>query len=251
MKLLLNIFSKRETAAPMLALAFASAVSVAFIVARIACTGNFRYAFLAWNLFLAWLPLGFAAAMVRLRRGRRTRAAAIPAGLLWLAFFPNAPYIVTDYVHIGFEGTRHLALDLTMLTAAAAAGMVLALGSLRLVHDAVRRRLGDVAGFTFVCAVATASAIGVYLGRVLRWNSWQLFSHPDEVGRDVWARIADPQAHGRAVGGTVAFALAFAAAYLVAGAAPAHGASIRPAQALRASASLPRAAHGPKSEPDA
>jgi uncharacterized membrane protein len=202
-----------------------TALAVALVAARHVRTGSGAYDFLAWNLFLAWLPLLFAAATLRLRRGRRTRAAAIPAGLLWLAFFPNAPYIVTDYVHVRIEGTDHLALDLTMLTAAAAAGMVLALGSLRIVHDVVRRRLGDAAGFAFVGAVATASAIGVYLGRVLRWNSWQLFSHPDEVARDVLARIADPQAHGRAVGGTVVFALAFLAAYLVAGAArrPRHG----------------------------
>jgi uncharacterized membrane protein len=200
-----------------------TAVAVVLVVVRHLRTASGGYDFLAFNLFLAWLPLLFAAATLRLRRGRRTRAAAIPAGMLWLAFFPNAPYIVTDYVHVGFEGTHHLALDLTMLTAAAAAGMVLAIGSLRLVHDVVRRRLGDAAGWAFVGAVATASAIGVYLGRVLRWNSWQLFSHPDEVARDVLARVADPQAHGRAVGGTVVFALAFLVAYLVAGASRPHG----------------------------
>lgn len=57
---LLKLLFKRETVAPMLALMFASAVSVALVFTRIVWTGNFHYGFLVWNLILAWMPLCFA-----------------------------------------------------------------------------------------------------------------------------------------------------------------------------------------------
>src|SRR5258708_35571039 len=98
---LIKIAFKRETAMPMLALTFASGASVALVIARIITTGKLRYGFLVWNMFLAWLPLIFALlAFERYRnsswRDWRFRGLA-PA---WLLFFPNAPYIFTDFLHL-------------------------------------------------------------------------------------------------------------------------------------------------------
>ena len=82
------------------ALAAASALSVAALLVEIHETGSSFYRFLVWNLFLAWVPLGAALACHALAR-RRAYAIAVGAGVIWLLFFPNAPYMLTDYIHIG------------------------------------------------------------------------------------------------------------------------------------------------------
>ena len=92
---------KRETAMPMLGLTFASAVCVALVIARIFWTGNMRYGFLVWNLFLAWLPLVFALFAYDMFQSKSVRSwhfAGLATG--WLLFFPNAPYIFTDLTHL-------------------------------------------------------------------------------------------------------------------------------------------------------
>src|SRR5947207_51824 len=93
---LLKLAFKRETAMPMLALTFASGVSVALVLARILWTGNIGYGFLVWNLFLAWLPLVFALlASERYHNGSGGNWRFLGLAGAWLLFFPNAPYIFT------------------------------------------------------------------------------------------------------------------------------------------------------------
>src|SRR4051812_11496172 len=98
---LLKLAFKRETAAPMLALTFASGASVALVFARIIFTGHLRYGFLAWNLFLAWLPLVFALlACEKYQNGSGRNWRFLGLAGAWLLFFPNAPYIFTDLIHL-------------------------------------------------------------------------------------------------------------------------------------------------------
>ena len=98
---LFRIAVRHGTAVPVLALLFASGVSVSLVIARIAFSGNVRYGYLVWNLFLAWVPLIFALLAVNDHcegTGRRWRFIGFAAA--WLLFFPNAPYILTDLIHL-------------------------------------------------------------------------------------------------------------------------------------------------------
>jgi uncharacterized membrane protein len=165
---------KRETAVPMLALTFASAMSVALVIARMIYTRDTHYAFLIWNLFLAWLPMIF----VLLAR-EHEKAGANPGwrffafGGAWLLFFPNAPYIFTDIVHI----TRfysHFWADLVLVLITALTGLVIGFVSLYLMQSAVRRMAGEMASWLFIAAVAGLSSFGICLGRFLRLNSWDV-----------------------------------------------------------------------------
>ena len=117
---------QRETFAPVLALMFASAASLALILAHIVWTKDLHYAFLVWNLFLAWLPLGFAllARETYREEQRRTWRFYGLAGL-WLLFFPNAPYIWTDMVHLWTQYYQHFWIDLMMILLCALTGAVL------------------------------------------------------------------------------------------------------------------------------
>jgi uncharacterized membrane protein len=165
---------KRETAVPMLALTFASAMSVVLVIARMIYTRDTHYAFLIWNLFLAWLPMIF----VLLAR-EHEKAGANPGwrffafGGAWLLFFPNAPYIFTDIVHI----TRfysHFWADLVLVLTTALTGLVIGFVSLYLMQLTVRRMAGEMASWIFIAAVAGLSSFGICLGRFLRLNSWDI-----------------------------------------------------------------------------
>src|ERR1043165_7155614 len=108
-----NLIFHRETRSPMLALTFASGTGVALVLARIIATRNIHYAFLVWNLFLAWLPLIFALlARERYRNGARRDWRFAGLAGAWLLFFPNAPYIFTDVIHLLNGPYRYFWVDL-------------------------------------------------------------------------------------------------------------------------------------------
>ncbi len=179
---LLRLFFKRETAAPMLALAFASVVSVALVMVRIVSTGNIQYGLLIWNLFLAWLPLIFAllACEHYQERARSNWRLGALAGA-WLLFFPNAPYIFTDLIHLNTFFYGHFWVDLVLILTCALTGLVIGFLSLYLMQSIVTRMFGRVAGWIFIAAATGLGSFGIYLGRFLRFNSWDVLVKPAQL----------------------------------------------------------------------
>src|SRR5262249_35915973 len=141
--------------------------------------GSFR--FLLWNLVLAWIPLVLALAVYdSYRRGVRLALLA-PAIGLWLLFLPNAPYIVTDFVHLSATDERTaLWFDAMVVSAFAWTGLLLGFASLYLLHAVARHRLGATLGWAGVLTVLALTSVGVYVGRFLGWNSWDLLVRPGE-----------------------------------------------------------------------
>ena len=145
--------------------------------------GAHDFRFLVWNLILAWVPLVFALVVYDgYRRGAGLLRLA-PALALWLLFLPNAPYIVTDFVHLSANTQASLWLDGIELSAFAWTGMLLGFVSLYLVHAVLRNRLGELVGWGTVLCVLALASVGVYLGRVKRWNSWDLLTQPGHEAR--------------------------------------------------------------------
>ena len=161
------------------ALLAASVLCIATVEIRTNETGDSYYRFLAWNLLLAWIPLVLA--IVAYARAQRGIDAVVWLLLVpWLLFFPNAPYLLTDFIHLG-EGPAPLWYDALMLSAFAWTGLLLGFASLYLVQMIVRRAYGsNVAWLGVVAALGLASA-GVYVGRFIRFNSWDALLHPLRV----------------------------------------------------------------------
>jgi uncharacterized membrane protein len=192
------------------ALLAASLLCVALVEIRTHETGDSYYRFLVWNLILAWVPLAFAvAAYARARR----RSDAVVAVLLvpWLLFFPNAPYLLTDFIHLG-EGPAPLWYDALMLSAFAWTGLLLGFASLYLVQIIVRRSFGPSVAWLGVVGALGLASIGVYVGRFARVNSWDALLHPVRVAQVLQDQLdAVP---GRLAGGLLALTAFLLVGYL-------------------------------------
>lgn len=169
-----------------LALAFASLSSVALLSAAIIVNDSWDYVWLTWNLALAWIPLVLAAVLVRvLRKKRWSSWQAIILTVAWLLFLPNSFYIITDYVHLFGEQRPEFMLDLAMFSSFAVNGVILGYASLYLLHQQVRSRLNSHLGLWLVGAALLVSSYGIYMGRFLRWNTWDVVVNAPMVLVDV------------------------------------------------------------------
>jgi len=175
-------------------LAGATIFSVAIWRVRSDYSGSGRYAFLIWNLFLAWIPFIISYFTYTLTLCRKWIYVVIPvAAFLWLIFFPNAPYILTDFQHLA-NRTKELPIwyDVMMLIWFAFTGLLLGMVSLFLMQEIIRREFGRWPGWAFVGLVAGLSAAGVYMGRFLRWNSWDILYNPTGIALYSFERAQNP-----------------------------------------------------------
>ncbi len=196
---------------PIFRLMVASALPVAMLFARILYTGRITYGFLLWNLFLAWLPLIFA--YLTLRAFPHRRLTALLFAVSWLLFLPNAPYLVTDLMHLHNSGGNLVLYDVVMLFILALCGLMLGAVSLRWMELAVAQRLGLWSGRIFVLIVLGMSGFGIYLGRFLRWNSWDLVTNPLSLLQDISPHLLHPVEHWRTWAMTLLFALSLTFVY--------------------------------------
>jgi uncharacterized membrane protein len=180
---------QHDTRAPMLALMFATTASVVFVLTRIAWTRDLHYGFLVWNLFLAWLPLLFALlAREAFRTEQQKTWRLLGLAGAWFLFFPNAPYILTDLIHLTARFPRFFWTDLTLILLCAFTGLMLGFVSLYFMQAIVARMFGRVAGWLFVALAVGLGSLGIYLGRFLRFNSWDVLLRPGKIyhGLDTW-----------------------------------------------------------------
>ncbi len=176
----------------------------------------YTYHFLLWNLFLAWTPYGFSvAADVVARAHPRGRLLQVLLSALWLAFLPNAPYILTDFIHLRLEPSVSLRFDAVLIGTFAFTGCILGAMSLRQMQSLIERRRGLLAGWTFAVAITGLSGVGIYMGRVLRWNSWYLVTRPVEIADALADALRDPLGHPRAITLSVLLAVFLLGSYIL------------------------------------
>lgn len=198
-----------------LGLLLASLFCVGLVVLRMIESGSSDFSGLIWNLFLAWIPFALAVAVYDGWRRKRARGTLVVLGALWLLFFPNAPYIVTDFVHLERTADAPYWYDAITVSAFAWTGVLLGFASLFLVQTVVRQWRGVVAGWVFAVVALALGSLGIYLGRFLRLNSWDALEHPSVLPRIVHAVARDPFAYQEAIGVTVLFTLALGFAYFL------------------------------------
>jgi uncharacterized membrane protein len=191
----LSSLINRDRSFQVISLLFAMSLVCCVMVAfRIIYTGNFTYKFLVWNLFLAWIPLVAAYGLRKAFENQsRKWIPVIILSTVWLLFLPNSPYILTDLVHLEDRGMSghdiHLLFDATLIFAFALTGLLTGFVSLYWVHRVLDRIFHHRISWLLVAGILVLTGYGVYLGRVVRWNSWDILVSPRSLLVDVLTEI--------------------------------------------------------------
>jgi uncharacterized membrane protein len=196
---------------PFGALVAASVWCVLLLVVRKHEYGAAGYPYLVWNLVLAWLPLVFAALFVVSYARSRSAIELLAVGAAWFVFLPNAPYLLTDFVHLG---TEHRLFDTVVIGSFALTALALGFLSLVLVQLVVTRIGGALLGWATAIASLYAASFGIYLGRVLRFNSWDVVNRPHRLIELAKLRLDDPFGNRYLIGFTLALGGVLVLAYL-------------------------------------
>ncbi len=199
-----------------MALGFSSAISVFLYIARALHYDTTQYWFLNWNLFLAWLPLLFARQLyLRIQKHRWTDWQILSLSALWLVFLPNSFYLSTDFIHLQTASQGNLLYDVVLLLSFSINGFMLGFISLYLIHTTLLKRVKlqyahlSIAGVLLICSFA------IYLGRYLRWNSWDILINPAGLLFDLSDRIINPSAHPQTFVTTLTFFALLGSTYIV------------------------------------
>ena len=189
----------------------ASLISTALVQVHSRIFGAENYNNLVWNLFLAWIPYCASVAAYLSMRYRITFYLIMPIStLVWIVFFPNAPYLLTDFQHLAFSNPNSpLWFDVIIMIWFAWTGLLLGISSLYLMQEIVTRTFNRVIGWVFAIGVTVLSSIGVFLGRFLRWNSWDLLQDPIPIAKDIYGIVRHPISNLPTYVFTILFTLLF------------------------------------------
>lgn len=163
------------------------------IAVRIFYTGSTLYLFLVWNIFLAWIPFAVSNLFGKLSEKAGWKQVLICC--CWLAFFPNALYIVTDLIHLQIESRVPKWFDAVLLFSASVAGLMMAFISLYRAEMYFEKTRFVRYRPVLIFLVLFLGSFGVYLGRFLRWNSWDIISNPFKLLISIGHRIISPFDH--------------------------------------------------------
>lgn len=197
-------------------LAGLTAVSLGFYFVGAYTNQSLRYAYLTWNLFLAWLPLVM---VILLLRSLQTRLWThwLPFGLtvVWLVLLPNSFYMISDFIHLQDVPRHNLLYDVVMFTAFIITAASLGFSSLYLVHSQLRKRLNLRDSSIVVGIVLFLCSFAIYLGRDLRWNSWDVLLNPAGIIFDVSDHLLHPLQHSSMFTTTLSFFVLLGSLYVV------------------------------------
>ncbi len=183
-------------------------------VARIIYSGSFHFVWLNWNLFLAFIPYMITCSLEFNDRWKKNSFRFILAFLGWILFIPNSFYIITDLFHLRwFEGVP-IWYDLALLLSFAWNGLILGIVSVRQMEKIIEEKLGVRNELFFVYPVMWLNALGVYVGRFLRFNSWDVISNPFQLIADISNILIHPFQNKYAWGMILCFSLLMTLMYV-------------------------------------
>lgn len=143
---------------------------------RVQYTQSLFFSFLLWNLFLAIIPYAISELLKKMQPSKNTLLFSIG---IWMLFLPNAPYIITDFVHL--PKSTMLWFDLFLIFSFANTGLLLAIISINDIYKILKERFTVKIANRFITVTTILCGFGIYLGRFLRLNSWDVFTNPFSV----------------------------------------------------------------------
>lgn len=165
------------------------AMSIFLLIFRIKLNKSFFYLFLIWNLILAIIPYIIT---MYLSVTKLNKFKLILWFCLWLLFLPNAPYIITDLLHLRVSNSQFLWLDILVILSFASSGLLLFFLSLNEMKKLLLINFKKLSVTYTITIIIFLSSFGVYLGRYLRYNSWEIISQPKHLFSDILNKLLHP-----------------------------------------------------------
>src|ERR1051326_5564279 len=191
-----------------------SGMSIILLSFRMYMTGQPAYIFLCWNLFLAWIPFLCALCLDEVNDYPKRKLLRRIIFCVWLVFFPNSPYIITDLFHLHPRAGMPLWFDLFLLISFAWNGLMLGFASLMVVQRWMSYVLSKKLNWVLVTLLMFACGYGVYLGRFERWNSWDVLAQGDTLWKNIFHQVIDPLSNPRMLGVTLIYGTFLLLGYL-------------------------------------
>jgi uncharacterized membrane protein len=186
----------------------------ALLLFRFARSGSLALGFLAWNLVLAAIPAVAAWFFARAMGKNSSLIERVGWFVVWIVFLPNAPYIITDFVHLTTYPGIPFWYDTALLVSCAGTGLLLGYTSIADVQFVIARRFSPLAGWMLVVAAVLLSGFGIYLGRFLRWNSWDTVTSPRQLSLAITERVMNPLSNPQTFGVTVVYGVGLFLGYV-------------------------------------
>jgi uncharacterized membrane protein len=203
--------SIQEDAARLLFISSLAACAMLFY--RIYATGNFFYAFLVWNLFLGWIPYFLSLGFEKIGAFASHKLKACLLFGAWLAFLPNSPYILTDLIHLCPRPGIPMWFDMLLILIFAWTGLMLGLISIAHVQNYTEKNFSSRLSKAMLAFILVSCSFGVYVGRYLRWNSWDIVLRPFALMHNLALQFRHPFRHPQTFGMTFAFSVFLAISY--------------------------------------
>lgn len=170
-------------------------------VTRYFITDTKVFLFLNWNLFLAFIP--WLISSVIIVKGINKKNSVVVLIITWLVFFSNSPYILTDLFHLRLRSSAPIWFDLIVILSFAWTGLIYGFISLMDIESLLRKYLKEKFIYLTIILFLFIASFGIYLGRYLRWNSWDILSNPFGLSSDIFDRFVNPFIHPRTWGMTL------------------------------------------------
>lgn len=190
--------TRNQTSNELFGLIVGTYISSTLLLIRMVFSGEMTHLYLFWNLFLAWIPFMLSHLMVKNYNPLRQHPLLLViVAVTWLLFLPNAPYVITDLKHLQYVPKVPLWFDLVLLSSFAVNGLYLGMYSLSHIQGVIKSLYGPKMTWFVIGMILYLSSLGIYLGRILRWNSWDVVTNPHTLARDVIIRMLNPIEHYR------------------------------------------------------
>lgn len=187
-------------------LLLATLLCLVFYLYRLYDMRSIGLTYLPWNLFLAWLPLGVMVILIRLLRTRRwSDWLPIAVTIVWVLFLPNSFYLVSDYIHLQNASNEVILYDAVMFTMFVFTGLLLGYASLYVFHTELRKRMPGTSAWRVIWLVVLLCSFAIYIGRDLRWNSWDILVSPAGLLFDISERFLRVGEYGTMLGTVMLF----------------------------------------------
>lgn len=172
---------------------YLTVLAVVMNILRIIIWDKDSFIYILWNIFLAFVPFIISSFILFYYRKKRFNNFLLIFGMfIWLIFIPNAPYIVTDFIHLGEIRSIPILFDILLIFSSAIVGLILGAHSLFHIEQIFNMKFSQRKTSIIIMTIILLISFGLYLGRFLRFNSWDIFINHTSLIKNVWNIFSDP-----------------------------------------------------------